>query len=189
MAQEDLDLVLGEAKAAMDKSLESLQRDLSKIRTGRANPGLLEDVNVDYYGTPTPLKSLATISAPEARLLVVQPFDPGALSEIERGIQKADLGVSPSSDGKLIRVPVPELTEERRRALVKSVKKIGEDRKVSVRNGRREAISLLKDLEKSSDLNEDESRGGQKQVQEMTDRHTKQIDELLEGKEREILTI
>jgi ribosome recycling factor len=144
---------------------------------------------VDYYGTATPLKSLATISAPEARLLVVQPFDPGAIDEIERGIMKADLGVSPNSDGKLIRVPIPELTEERRREYVKAVKKLAEERKVSVRNGRRDALALLKDMEKSKEIAEDESRRGQKQVQDMTDEHTNQIDQLLAAKEQEILTI
>ena len=117
MAQEELDLVLSEARSAMSKSTESLQRDLSKIRTGRANPVLLESVGVDYYGTPTPLKSLATVSAPEARLLVIQPFDPGASGEIERAILRAQLGVTPNSDGKLIRVPIPELTEERRKRI------------------------------------------------------------------------
>lgn len=189
MAQEDLDLVLGEAKEAMKKSAESLARDLAKIRTGRANPVLLEGVSVDYYGTPTPLKSLATISAPEARLLVVQPFDPGAVDAIERGILKADLGITPNSDGKLIRVPIPELTEERRRELVKTVRRLGEEHKVGVRSGRRDAISLLKDMEKEGGVSEDENHRGQKLVQDMTDEFTKQIDELLDGKEQEILTL
>ena len=173
----------------MSKSLESLQRDLAKIRTGRANPLLLESVNVDYYGTSTPLKQLATISAPEARLLVVQPFDPGALDEIERGILKADLGVSPMNDGKLIRVPIPELTEERRRDLVKAVKKMGEEHKVGVRSGRRDALSILKDLEKEGELSEDELRRGQNTVQDMTDDFSKRIDDLLDSKEQEVLTI
>ncbi len=189
MAQEELDLVLGEARSAMSKSAESLERDLMKIRTGRANPVLLEGVTVDYYGTPTPLKSLATVSAPEARLLVVQPFDPGALGEIERGILRAQLGVTPNSDGKLIRVPIPELTEERRRELVKAVRKLGEDHKVGVRTGRRDAISLMKEMEKDGDVTEDESHRGQKLVQGMTDDFTKQIDQLLDAKEQEILTL
>ncbi len=189
MASDALDVVASEAGSAMSKSLESLQRELAKVRTGRANPVLLEGVLVDYYGTPTPLKSLATVSAPEARLLVVQPYDPGATDEIERGILKADLGLTPNSDGKVIRVPVPELTEERRRDLVKTVKKMGEEHKVGVRNGRRDAMSLLKELEKSGDIAEDECRASQKKVQDMTDDYAKRIDELLASKEEEILTI
>ncbi len=189
MAGDDLELVTSEADSAMSKSLESLQGELAKIRTGRANPVLLEDVSVDYYGTPTPLKSLATVSAPEARLLVVQPYDPGVMDEIERGILKADLGLTPNSDGRVIRLPVPELTEERRRDLVKTVKKMGEEHKVGVRNGRREAMSLLKELEKSGDSAEDECRVGPKKIQDTTDQYTRRIDELLASKEEEILTI
>jgi ribosome recycling factor len=189
VAEEDLQLVLDEAKTAMHKSLESLQRDLAMIRTGRANPVLIEGLIVDYYGTPTVLKALATIGAPEPRLLVIQPFDPGAGDEIERSILKADLGLTPNSDGKVIRIPIPELTEERRRDLVKAVKKIGEEHKVGVRSGRREAVSMLKDLEKSSDVTEDEARRGQKKVQDMTDEFSKHIDEVLASKEEEILTV
>ena len=189
MADEDIELVLEEARAAMSRSVESLERDLAKIRTGRANPVLIEGLSVDYYGTPTPLKQLATITAPEARLLVIQPFDPGAASEIERAILKADLGLTPNNDGKLIRIPIPELTEERRRDLVKSVKKMGEEHKVGVRNGRREAISMLKDLEHSSEITEDESRRSQKKIQDMTDELTRKIEETLAAKEEEILTL
>lgn len=189
MAEEDIELVLDEAKTAMAKSVESLERDLSKIRTGRANPVLVESLPVDYYGTPTPLKQLATITAAEARLLVIQPFDPGATAEIERAILKADLGLTPNSDGKLIRIPIPELTEERRRDLVKSVKKMGEEHRVGVRTGRRDAISMLKDLEKSSDIAEDESHRSQKKIQDMTDEFTKKIEDVLATKEQEILTL
>jgi ribosome recycling factor len=189
VAEEELSLVTDEAKQQMSKAVESLHRELTTIRTGRANPVLVENVQVDYYGTPTPLKSLATISAPEARLLVVQPFDPGAVGEIERALLKADLGLTPNSDGKVIRMPIPELTEERRRDLVKSVKKIGEEHKVGVRGGRRDGMAMLKDLEKSSDITEDESHRGQKQIQDMTDDYVKKIDELLASKEEEILTL
>ena len=189
MAEEDLDLVLGESKAAMEKSLHSLQHEISKIRTGRANPVLLESVNVDYYGTPTPLKKLATINAPEARLLTVQPFDASVLVAIERAILKSDLGLTPANDGKLLRLPIPELTEERRRELVKQVKKFGEDHKVGVRSARRDGVSMLKDLEKDGDLTEDESRGGQKRVQELTDEYVSKIDDALAVKEAEILRI
>lgn len=189
MAEEELHLVVDEAREAMSKAVEALQRELAKIRTGRANPVLVESLPVDYYGNPTPLKQLATISAPEARLLVIQPFDPGARQEIERALLKSDLGLTPNSDGKVIRLPIPELTEERRRALVKTVKKLGEDHKVGVRSGRREAIAMLKDLEKSSDITEDESHRGQKRIQDMTDEFTQKIDAALSSKEEEILTL
>ena len=189
MAQEDLELVLEEAREAMAKAVDSLQRELAKIRTGRANPVLLEGVTVDYYGTPTPLKALATLSAPEARLLVIQPFDPSAREEIERSILKSDLGLTPNSDGRVIRLPIPELTEERRRELVKVVKKMGEEHRVGVRSGRRDAFSLIKDLEKSGDVTKDESHRGQKKTQDMTDDFIRKIDAVLESKEEEILTI
>ncbi len=189
MAEEDVALVIDDAREAMNKSFDSLKHEISKVRTGRANPILLETVTVDYYGTPTPLKALATLSAPEARLLVVQPFDPGSIEAIERAILKADLGLSPNNDGKLIRLPVPELTEERRRELVKAVKKMGEDHRVGVRGARRDGIAMLKDLEKSKDIAEDESHRAQKKTQEMTDEFTNQIDDLLVAKEQEILTI
>lgn len=185
----DDDLVLEDARSGMEKSLEGLHKELVKIRTGRANPALLEGVNVDYYGSPTPLRSLASVSAPEARLLVVQPFDPSTLGEIERAILKADLGLTPQNDGKIIRVPIPELTEERRRDLVKAVKKIAEDHKLGVRSSRRDAIALLKDLEKDGDLAEDDSHRAQKKVQDLTDDYVKRIDEAVESKEQEILSI
>lgn len=181
--------VVEEARRAMEKSLESLHRDLAKIRTGRANPVLLEGVPVDYYGNPTPLKQLATINAPKPRLLVVQPFDPGAIAAIEKAIMKADLGFSPSSDGKLVRVPIPELTEERRREFVKAVKKMGEEHRVGVRSGRRDAIAKLKELESSSDLSEDESRRAQKQTQDLTDASIRKVDEAISAKEEEVLRI
>ena len=148
----DEDLVLEEARELMEKTMESLHIDLSKIRTGRANPGLIENLNVDYYGTPTRLRSLATLSAPEPRLLIVQPFDPSGMDAIERAILKAEMGLSPINDGKVLRVPVPELTEERRRDLVKSVKKIAEDHKLGVRHARRDAIAMLKDAATPPDL-------------------------------------
>ena len=189
MAEEDLDLVLDESKQAMEKSLHSLLHEISKIRTGRANPVLLESLNVDYYDTPTPLKKLATINAPEARLLTVQPFDPSVLAAIERAILKSELGLTPVNDGKLLRLPIPELTEERRRELVKQVKKFGEDHKVGVRRARRAGLSLLKDQEKDGALPEDESRGGQKKIQDLTDAYVSKVDEALAAKEEEILRI
>ena len=189
MAEEDLTLVLDESREAMEKSLQSLNHDMAKVRTGRANPALLEDVTVDYYGSATPLKKLATVNAPEARLLTVQPFDPQVVADIERAILKADLGLTPANDGKILRVAIPELTEERRRDLVKQVKRMSEDHKVGVRNARRDGISMLKDLEKDGDVTEDESRRGQRQIQEITDEFTAKIDAALSAKEEEILTV
>ncbi|MFQ5514616.1 MAG: ribosome recycling factor [Myxococcota bacterium] len=181
--------VVEEARQGMERSLESLHRELSRIRTGRANPALLENVMVDYYGTPTPLKALATLSAPEARLITVQPFDRGAMDAIERAILKADLGLTTVNDGKLLRVPVPELTEERRRELVKVVKKLGEDHKVGVRSARREAIAMLKELEKEHELSEDDSRRAQKKVQDLTNEYIGKVDTAVEVKEEDILQI
>jgi ribosome recycling factor len=189
VAEEDLRMVIDEARAVMTKAVDGLHRDLARIRTGRASPSLLENVQVEYYGSNTPLNKLATVSAPEARLLVVQPFDPSAISNIERGILKSDLGLSPVSDGKLLRVPIPELTEERRKALVKTVKKAGEEYKVSVRAGRRDAIALLKSMEKDGDLSEDDSRRAQTQVQTLTDEFVKKVDDVVAAKEKEILHI
>jgi ribosome recycling factor len=189
MPEENLELVLSESKEAMEKSLHSLLHELTRIRTGRANPLLLERVLVNYYNTPTPLNKLATVNAPEPRLLTVQPFDAGTIPEIEKAILKSDLGLSPINDGKLLRIPVPELTEERRRDLVKQVKKMAEDHKIGVRGARRDGISMMKDLEKDGDLTEDESRHGQRLVQEQTDDYTSKIDAAITAKEEEILRI
>ena len=185
----DEDLVLEEARELMEKTMESLNIDLSKIRTGRANPGLIENLNVDYYGTPTRLRSLATLSAPEPRLLIVQPFDPSGMDAIERAILKAEMGLSPINDGKVLRVPVPELTEERRRDLVKSVKKIAEDHKLGVRHARRDAIAMLKDMRKDGELPEDDSKRAQKKVQDSHDEYVRKIDEFVGAKEEEGLHV
>jgi len=185
----DEEIVFDEAREGMAKSLEGLRREMAKVRTGRANPAILENVMVSYYGTPTPLRKLATLSTPEARLLTVQPFDPGAIENIEKAILKADLGLSPVSDGKILRVPVPELTEERRRELVRQVKKLGEDHKVGVRSARRDAIGLLKELEKGHEISEDDSRRSQKKVQDLTDEYVKKVDEAVTAKEEDILKI
>ena len=183
------DPILKEADKGMEKSLESLQRDMGRIRTGRANPALLDGVMVDYYGTPTPLKQLATVNAPEPRLLTVQPFDPSALPEIERAILKADIGLSPVSDKKILRLPIPELTEERRRDLVKQIKKMGEDHKVGIRSARRDAMSTAKAKEKQSELTKDESHRVQNQIQELTDQFIEKIDQAVTSKEQEILRV
>jgi len=189
MSQEEVKLVIDEAREAMAKNLEGLGRELAKIRTGRANTQLIEQLMVQYYGNMTPLKALATLSAPEARLLMIQPFDPTAMNEIERAILKSDLGLSPVSDGKVLRLPIPELTQDRRKAIIKSMKNYGEDHKVSVRNARRDAISMLKSMEKDGDVSEDESRKGQVRIQELTDEFTGKIDQVMAAKEAEILHI
>ena len=189
MASEEVDLILEETRDAMLKAFTSFQDEISRLRTGRANPALLDTVMVDYYSTPTALRKLATVSVPEPRLISVQPFDPQGLADIERAILKADLGLTPASDGRLIRVPIPELTEERRRELVRQMRKIAEEHKQSVRGSRRDGISLVKDLEKGKEVDADDSRHGQKSIQTLTDEHCRKIDEAAAKKEEEILTV
>jgi len=173
----------------MEKVIPALRKDLGKLRTGRASTGLLEGVVVDYYGVPTPLNQLAVLSAPEPRLLVVQPYDPGAVGNIEKAILKTDLGLTPQNDGKLIRIPIPELTEERRRELVKHIKKMGEEFRVSVRNHRRIAIERLKELEKKKEITSDELKQGQDRVQKITDEFIGRIDNAIKAKEDEIMEV
>jgi ribosome recycling factor len=180
---------LADAKRRMDKSIEATHQEFNSIRTGRASPALLDRINIDYYGTPTPLKSLASISAPEARLLVVQPFDPGAIKNIERAIQESDLGLTPSNDGKLVRLPIPALTEERRKDLVKVVRRVAEEGKVAIRNVRRDIMQHLKELVVNGEVGDDEERRAEQQVQKITDDHTKSIDDLLKVKEAEIMEV
>lgn len=189
MAEGDVDLVLEQAREEMDKSIRSLRIDLQKIRTGRANPMLLDGIQVDYYGTPTPLNQLANLSAPDPRLIVVSPYDKGALQAIERAIQAADLGLTPGNDGKLIRIPIPALTEERRKELVKQVKKMAEGHKIGVREARRGALGMLKDLEGEGAVPADEKHRAEKTVQDLTDAHVSRIDEMIAAKEEEILQV
>ena len=173
----------------MEGSIAALRKELGKVRTGRASTSLLEGILVEYYGTSTPLNQLATLSAPEPRLLVIQPFDRKALGEIEKAILKSDLGLTPASDGKIIRVPIPQLTEDRRKDLVKHVKKIGEEFRVSMRNHRRLAIEHLKEAEKKKELTADEFKHGQDRVQKITDDYIARIDKVLKGKEEEIMEV
>jgi ribosome recycling factor len=180
---------LADAKRRMDKSIEATHHEFNSIRTGRASPALLDRVSIDYYGTPTPLKSLASISAPEPRLLVVQPFDPGAIKNIERAVQESDLGLTPSNDGKVVRLPIPALTEERRKDLVKVVRRVAEDGKVAIRNVRRDVMQHLKELVVNGDVGDDEERRAEAQVQKITDDHTRSIDDLLKSKETEIMEV
>ena len=180
---------LADAKRRMDKSIETTHHEFNSIRTGRASPALLDRITIDYYGTPTPLQSLASISAPEARLLVVQPFDPGAIKNIARAVQESDLGLTPSNDGKLVRLPIPALTEERRKDLVKVVRRVAEDGKVAIRNVRRDVMQHLKELVVNGEVGDDEERRAEQQVQKITDDHTKSIDDLLKVKEAEIMEV
>jgi ribosome recycling factor len=184
-----IDDLFRETEHKMERSLAALRKDLSRIRTGRASLALLEGITVDAYGTPTPLNQVATLAAPESRLLTIQPWDKSQIGPIEKAIQRSDLGLTPVNDGKLIRLAIPPLTAERRKDLVKQVKKIGEESKVALRNVRREGNEGLKELEKSKQLSEDDWRRGQEQMQKLTDRYITQVDEVLSAKEHEILEV
>ena len=171
------------------KSIAVLKEDLNTVRAGRANPSLLDKVMVEYYGSPTPLKNLANISVPDPRTLLITPFDPKAVSEIEKGINVANIGINPSNDGKCVRLIIPQVTEERRKELTKTVKKMGEDAKVALRNIRRDANDDFKKLEKSHDITEDELKKALDDVQKAIDKTTKEIDDIVSAKEKEILEV
>ena len=173
----------------MDKSLRSLRADLQKVRTGRASMGLLDGIHVDYYGTPTQLNQLANMTVPDPRLIVISPYDKGSISAIEKAIQKSDLGLTPSNDGKVVRIPIPPLTEERRKDLVRQIHKLAEHHKVGVREGRRDALAMLKDLEGDGSATQDERHREEKKIQGLTDEFVKKIDELIQHKEAEILQV
>lgn len=181
--------IINETKTKMKKSIDSLSRELANISAGRANSNLLNGVTVDYYGAPTPVQQLASISVPEARLLVISPYDKSSVGNIEKAINAANLGVNPSNDGEIIRISIPALTEERRKELVKEVKKIGEDSKVAVRNVRRDSNDELKKQEKNGDITEDDLRTQTNEVQKITDDSIKDIDKLLEEKEQDIMSV
>lgn len=181
--------VLNDMREKMENAIQAFSRNLATVRAGRANPSLLDNVFVDYYGTSTPLNQLATVGAPEARLLVITPYDKTALGDIEKAIQKADLGLSPSNDGNVIRISIPPLTEERRKELVRVVGKFAEESRVQVRNIRREANDQLKEMEKNSELTEDELRKYQDDVQKETDAFIGKIDDMVKNKEQEIMEV
>jgi len=181
--------LLDDAKRRMDKSVDSTANEFNTIRTGRASAALLDRVKVDYYGTETPLNQLATINVPEARLLTIQPYDPGSIKGIERAIQESELGLTPANDGKIIRLPIPQLTEERRKELVKVVRHVAEEGRVAVRNVRRDVMHHLKELVRDGDVGDDEERRAEERAQKLTDEHTAKIDELLKRKEEEIMEV
>jgi ribosome recycling factor len=181
--------LLGETEGHMREAVQAMERDLRAIRTGRASPALIEQVMVNYYDTPTPLRQLAVISAPEPQLLVVRPYDPTSLAEIERAILKSELGLTPSNDGKIIRLPIPRLTEERRQELAKLVRQRVEEGKVSLRNIRRSTLDDMRDFEKEKLVSEDDFYRGKEELQDITDRYAKQMDEVSERKQQEILEV
>jgi ribosome recycling factor len=184
-----VDELLQDATRRMDGSVEHTRTEFNTVRTGRASAALLDRISIDYYGTPTPLKQLATINVPEPRMLTVQPFDPTTIKAIEKSIQESDLGLTPSNDGKMIRLPMPQPNEERRKELVKVVRKLAEEGRVAVRNVRRDVMHHLQDLVKNGDVGDDEERRAEDRVQKLTDDHTKSIDELLKHKEAEIMEV
>lgn len=181
--------IIKDTKARMQKSIDNLSCELANISAGRANSNLLNGVTVDYYGAPTPVQQLASINVPEARLLVISPYDKTSVDDIEKAIIAANLGVNPTSDGEVIRISVPALTEERRKELVKNVKKIGEDAKVSIRNIRRDINDHLKKEEKNGDITEDDLRSQTDDVQKATDNSIKEIDQLVDDKEQDIMSV
>ena len=181
--------IIKDTKSRMQKSIDNLSRELANISAGRANSNLLNGVTVDYYGAPTPVQQLASINVPEARLLVISPYDKTSVADIEKAIIAANLGVNPTSDGEVIRISVPALTEERRKELVKEVKKIGEDAKVSIRNIRRDINDQLKKDEKNGDITEDDLRSQTDDVQKATDNSIKEIDQLVDDKEQDIMSV
>ncbi|RCW70685.1 ribosome recycling factor [Saliterribacillus persicus] len=181
--------IIKDTREKMTQSVKSYSKNLSTVRAGRANPALLDSIFVDYYGAATPLNQLATISVPEARLLVITPFDKGSISDVEKAIQKADLGLAPSSDGNVVRINIPPLTEERRKELIKVVGKFAEEAKVQIRNHRRDANDQLKKDEKNGDLTQDDLRDYQDQVQKETDKYINEVDELTKQKEKEMMEV
>jgi len=181
--------VVDALKKEMENTLEGLRKELTKVRTGRANTALIEGILVDYYGTKSPLNQLAALSAPESRLLVVQPYDKSVMGAIEKAIYQSDLGLTPVNDGKVIRVPLPELTEERRKELVRHVKKIGEEYRVSARNHRRDANERVKKLQKYKQITEDDGRSTQDRVQKLTDEYVDKIEKVLKAKEDELMAV
>lgn len=181
--------IIKDANEKMSKAVDVVKHELVTIRTGRATPGLIESVKVDYYGTPTPLKQVANIGAPEPTLLTVQPWEKNMIQPIEKAIQNANLGLNPQNDGTLVRVPIPPLNEERRKEYVKLTKKYGEQGKVSIRNIRRDANDSLKKIEKDKEISEDDKKRGEDEVQKLTDKYTSEIDRLLEQKEKEIMEV
>ena len=175
--------------AGMEKTVEALKKDFGRVRTGRASASLLENIMVDYYGPPTPINQVGTLAVPEPRMITIQPWEKKIIGEIEKAILKSDLGLNPDSDGQIIRVVIPPLTEERRREMTKMTKKMGEESKVALRNLRRDANEKLKKMEKDKELTKDDLKRGEKEIQDLTDSYVKKIDEIVAAKDKEIMEI
>jgi ribosome recycling factor len=186
--EEDVDAVIGEGRESMEKAIERFRKELTRVRTGRASASLLDGITVDYFDTPTPLNQLATLSVPDPRMIVISPFDKTGIAAIEKAILQSDLGLTPGNDGKVIRIQIPPLTEERRKKLVKQVRKVAEDHRIRVREGRRDALGLLKDLEEDG-LSKDDRHRAEKKVQDLTDSYVAKIDELTAQKEKDVLEV
>jgi len=184
-----IDDFVADATARMNKSVEATHEHFNSVRTGRASAALLDRILIDYYGTPSPLKNLATINVPEPRMLTIQPFDSSAIKQVERAILESNLGLTPSNDGKMIRLPIPQLTEERRKELAKLVRTMAEEGRVAVRNVRRDVMRHLEELVKNGEVGDDEERAAESRVQKLTDDHVQQIEELLKHKEAEIMEV
>lgn len=178
-----------EIKDKMEKSIMNLEERLSEIRAGRANPAILNKIKIDYYGTPTPINQVAGVSVPEARMIVIQPWDLGVLKDIEKAILASDIGINPNNDGKVIRLAFPELNEERRKELVKEIKKYAEETKVAVRNARRDGIDKAKAMQKNSEITEDELKQAENEIQKITDKNIEEIDKITANKETEVMSI
>lgn len=181
--------VVKQFEEKMAKSIEVLQEDFASIRAGRANPHLLDKIKVDYYGTPTPIQQVGNISVPEARIILITPWEKSLLKELERSINQADIGINPTNDGTAIRLVFPELTEERRKDLAKDIKKKGEETKVAIRNVRRDAVDKIKKMEKASEITEDDLKDGENQIQKITDDAIKKVDSVVDNKTKEIMTV
>lgn len=178
-----------EVKERMEKAIESLKIRLSEVRAGRANPAILNKVKIDYYGTPTPVSQVAGISVPEARMIVIQPWDISVLKDIEKAILASEIGINPNNDGKVIRLVFPELTEERRKELVKEIRKYAEETKVAIRNARRDGIDEAKTMQKNSEITEDDLKNAESEIQKLTDKNVEEVDKIIEAKELEIMSI
>jgi ribosome recycling factor len=183
----ELEEIISKTKEQMTKSLEFFKQQIAKVRTGRANASILDNIKVDYYGSPTSITQIATINVPDAKTIVVQPWDPSTLGAIEKAIKQSDLGFNPMNDGRILRIPVPPLTEERRKEIVKFCKKLTEDAKIAIRNIRRDQIELIRKAEKEKQLTEDDKKLGEEKIQKVTDEFIKKIDEIFSAKEKEIM--
>ncbi len=183
------DDILKKTRSGMEKAIEALKKEFAKVRTGRASTALLDEVRVDYYGTPTPLNQVGSLTVPEPRMIMIQPWEKNLIPEIEKAILKSDLGLNPSSDGQLIRIVIPPLTEERRKEMVKVVKRMGEDARIAIRNVRRDSNDALKKMEKEKEISEDELKRGEKDIQDLTDQYVKKVDELISSKEAEVMEV